>query len=70
METSQASQGKCSCPCHKMVGLFIALIGLIFLLGAFGVISQRVVGVTWPILVILIGVQKICGSKCKCCANA
>jgi hypothetical protein len=67
METSQASQGKCSCPCHKMVGLFIALIGLTFLLGAFNVFSPRVVEVTWPILLTLIGVQKICGSKCKCC---
>ena len=33
METTQTSAGKCSCPCHKIIGLFIALIGLTFLLG-------------------------------------
>ena len=32
METTQTTEGKCSCPCHKIVGLFIALIGLTFLL--------------------------------------
>lgn len=67
METSQTPEGKCSCPCHCMTGVFIVLIGLTFLLGAFNVLSARVVEVTWPILIILLGVQKICGRKCKCC---
>lgn len=70
METTQTSEGKCSCPCHKMVGLFIALIGITFLLGAFNVLSARVVEVTWPILLILIGVKKTCSGKCKCCRAA
>ena len=67
METTQASAGKCSCPCHKMVGLFIALIGLTFLLGAFNVLSPRVVEVTWPILVIMAGMQTVMRGRCKCC---
>jgi hypothetical protein len=70
METSQASEKKCCCPCHKMVGLFIALIGLTFLLGAFNVLSPRVVQVTWPILLVLIGVKMVCGGRCKCCDKA
>jgi len=70
METMQASAGKCSCPCHKVVGLFIALIGLTFLLGAFNVLSPRVVEVTWPILVLLIGVKSACSGSCKCCDKA
>ena len=70
METSQASEKKCSCRCYKMVGLFIALIGLTFLLGAFNVLSPRVVQVTWPILVVLIGFKMVCGGRCKCCDKA
>jgi hypothetical protein len=70
METSQASEKKCSCPCHKMVGLLIALIGLTFLLGAFNVFSPRVVEVTWPILVVLLGLKLTCSGSCKCCDKA
>ena len=70
METSQTPEGKCGCPCHCMTGLLIALIGLTFLLGAFNVLSARVVEVTWPILVILIGVKSVCSAKCKCCKSA
>ena len=70
METTVASTGKCSCPCHKMIGLFIALIGLTFLLGAFNVLSARVVEVTWPILLLLIGVKGAASGNCKCCDKA
>ena len=70
METSQASEKKCSCPCHKIVGLFVALIGLTFLLGAFNVFSARVVEVTWPILLVLIGVKLAATGNCKCCDKA
>lgn len=67
METPQTPQGKCSCPCHKMIGLFIALIGLTFLLGAFNVVGPRFVEVLWPILVIMAGMQIIFRANCKCC---
>ncbi|MGD0060315.1 MAG: hypothetical protein ABSD58_12935 [Verrucomicrobiia bacterium] len=72
METPQASEKKCSCSCqcHKVVGLFIALIGLTFLLGAFNVFSQRAVEVVWPILLVLIGMKLTCTGKCKCCDKA
>jgi hypothetical protein len=66
----QASEGKCSCPCHKVPGLLIASIGLVFLLGAFNVLSSRVVQITWPILLILLGLKKMCGGMCKCCSAA
>lgn len=67
METPQASDKKCSCPCHRIVGLFVALIGLTFLLGAFNVFSAKVVEVTWPILLVLIGAKLAAGGNCKCC---
>lgn len=67
METSQASGGKCSCACHKMLGLFIALIGLTFLLKSLDVVSPRAAGIIWPFLVLLMGIQIVFRNKCKCC---
>jgi hypothetical protein len=66
----QTSESKCCCFCHKAPGLLIALIGLTFLLGAFNVLSPRAVEITWPILLILLGLKKMCGGVCKCCSGA
>ncbi len=70
METPQASDKKCSCMCHKMVGLFVALIGLTFLLGALNVLAARTVDILWPILLLLIGVKLVFTGRCKCCDKA
>lgn len=60
----------CKCPCHKMLGILIALIGVTFLLGHLGVLSSGIVDVVWPILLILIGLKKTCPKGfCKCCAE-
>lgn len=67
IELEQNSGEKCHCPHHKMIGVFVALFGLTFLLGSLDVISQRVVSITWPILVTLIGLQKVFQTKCTCC---
>ncbi len=66
----QTSEGKCGCPCHKVPGMLIALIGLVFLLGAFNVLSSRAVEITWPILLILLGLKKMFSGMCKCCDAA
>jgi len=61
----------CKCPCHKMLGILIVLIGLTFLLGNFDVVSAKFVATAWPILVILIGLKKMCPKgACKCCSEA
>lgn len=60
----------CKCPHHKMVPLFIALIGLVFLLQALGTISASFAEIAWPILLILIGLQKMFGGMCSCCRKA
>ena len=60
----------CNCPCHKMLGLLIALIGVVFLLGTYDVISLKMVDTIWPILLIFIGLKKSCRSMCKCCSKA
>ena len=70
METPPASEKKCACPCHKVVGLFVALIGLTFLLGALNILTPRAVEIIWPILVLLIGVKLVGGGRCKCCDKA
>jgi uncharacterized membrane protein len=58
---------KCSCMHHKMVPMYIILIGLIFLLNGLGILSGIATGILWPIVLILIGLQKIVGRKCPCC---
>lgn len=59
--------GKCNCPHHKMVPIFIVLIGLTFLLNALGTLSMQATSIIWPILLIVIGLQKMFQHKCKCC---
>ena len=54
-----------------MTGIFVALIGLTFLLGALNVLGQRIVSIAWPIGLILIGLQNSIGKgRCKCCEKA
>ena len=58
----------CKCPHHKAKSILVILFGLTFLLGTWDVLSADTVSVTWPILVILGGVFKMCEeSICKCC---
>jgi len=71
METSEdkkcCENEKPCCLCKKMGGVFIILIGVAILLGALDVVSEKTVWIIIPILVILIGLKKICGGMCKCC---
>ena len=60
---------KCGCPHHKMVPLFIVLIGVTFLLQAGGYIGAEMVAVIWPVLLILIGLMKMMNGACKCCSR-
>ncbi len=59
----------CSCAHHKIVPLMIILIGLAFLLQAFGVVSGMIVSFVWPALLIIAGVGKLKGRDCPCCGN-
>ena len=56
----------CGCPCHKFVGVLVILIGLDILLGNLGVLEAKVVGIVWPVLLMIIGLKK--SVRCKCCA--
>ncbi len=58
----------CKCPHHKIVPMLIALIGVLFLLSALNIIGEKLTMIGWPVLVILIGLNKMMGGKCKCCA--
>ncbi len=57
----------CKCPHHLMVPLLIALIGVVLLLKALNVLSVGLADIIWPILLILIGLQKMMAKTCKCC---
>jgi len=61
---------QCKCPCHKAIGVLVVAFGLTFLLGALNVLSPRVVGITWPVIIILAGLKSLCGGMCKCCSKA
>ena len=71
METTEMGKvelsKKCACPCHKMLGIFFALIGILGLLAAFDVMTRRTAGIIGCVLLILAGLQTIFRSKCNCC---
>jgi len=67
-DKSHSSHDGCHCMCHKMKGFMVVLFGLVFLLGNLEVISQHIVGIVWPSLLILAGLKKSLGRHlCKCC---
>lgn len=57
----------CKCPHHKVVPFSIFLIGLAFLLKAFGILGSDLVDIAWPALLTLIGFMKLSKNMCKCC---
>ena len=57
----------CKCSHHKMVPGLIVVFGLVFLLGALGVLSSNAVSIAWPIVVIAAGAMKMMEGMCKCC---
>ena len=65
METVEVK--KCACACHKMFGVFIALVGVFGLLAAFDVMNRRAAGIIICVLFILAGLQTMLRGKCKCC---
>lgn len=69
-EKNVVTPKKCGCPCHKVPGLFIVLIGVAILLSALGVVSGKTGGITVGVLVILFGLNKMCSGMCKCCSQS
>ena len=60
------TQSRC-CICAKMPGVFITLIGVAALLFNLDVINDKTLWVSISVLIILIGLGKICRGCCKCC---
>lgn len=61
---NQASH--CNCSHHKVLPVFLILIGTSFLLSQLGIISPEVNGIVSPTLVILLGFAKLKGGSCSC----
>lgn len=59
---------QCKCPHHYLAGVWVLLIGLDVLLGHLGVLSAHVVGIIWPVCLMLLGLHGIVRRSCKCCA--
>lgn len=60
---------QCRCMHHRVVPMLLVLLGLAFLLENLGLLSSGFVGLAWPVLVMLIGLQKMMGLSCKCWNN-
>ena len=71
METTEDKKScetkKCCCPCHKMPGVFIVLVGVAVLLRALDVLGHKALWVSVAVIVILAGLQTMFRSKCNCC---
>jgi len=69
MNSMDAGRKVCHCPHHKVMPVLVILFGLTFLLKALGVVTYDFAMITWPILVILAGLQKFAtkSGMCKCC---
>jgi len=55
----------CNCAHHKIMPWCIILIGLSFLLLQLGILTAGAVSIIWPILLMVIGLEKLV--KCNCC---
>jgi len=62
--------GTCKCAHHHLAPLLIALIGVVFLAKAMNWIAAGTADVAWPILLIILGLHKMCSGLCKCCGVA
>ena len=60
----------CNCMCHKMVGILVALFGLVLLLGAIHVLSPKIVHLALPVLIILGGLKMSMKGICSCCKDS
>jgi|GEM_PF-1218249 len=61
--------GKCACSHRKVMPILVTVFGLVFLLGALNVFTADVVGIIWPIIVIICGLSALFSGKCKCCSG-
>ena len=61
--------GSCNCGHHKIVPILIIILGLEFLLAQINVLTWAFVNVTWPIVIIIVGVMKLMKGSCKCCGR-
>lgn len=60
----------CKCPHHRVNGMLVALAALAYLLGHLEVISMDHANTVWPVLIMIVGLNKsFARGMCKCCAT-
>ncbi len=60
---------RCACAHHQIAPVAIVLIGLDFLGNAIGAIPDALLAMTWPALLIIAGLAKLAGPRCRCCVS-
>ncbi len=58
---------RCACFHHHIAPAALILIGLAFILNALGFLSDTLLTLSWPSLLILAGLAKLMGPSCRCC---
>ncbi len=58
---------RCSCFHHQIAPAAIVLIGLLFVANALQVLSDGILALSWPALLVIAGLAKLMGPSCKCC---
>ena len=65
---------KCDCHVHKKVflGIWLLVLGVVFLLNNLGKVSDSFTGAAWPILVLILGAMFVMKGfhKCGCCTQS
>jgi hypothetical protein len=59
--------GKCGCVHHYVSPVLVILIALFILLGNLNVVAWETVSIVWPVLLGLLGFQRLFERNCRCC---
>jgi hypothetical protein len=62
-------RANCRCPHHMAGPLIVIAIGVVMLLSVLGVLSGTGVGVTFSLIVIIVGISMIMKRTCRCCCK-
>jgi hypothetical protein len=68
-EDMDKADPRCSCLHHQVAPAALVLIGLAFLGNALGWLSDTLLTLSWPTLLVIAGLAKLTGPRCRCCTH-
>jgi hypothetical protein len=67
MDQNTNAPKTCSCNHHKVLPIFIIIVGFVFLLADLNILTWGAANLIWPIALIVFGFMRLFKGKCKCC---